>query len=239
VIVIPAIDLMEGHAVRLAEGDRDRVTRYSADPVELIARFARAGAPWIHIVDLDGAFSGSPVQLPLVRDMVVRAHELGSRVQVGGGMRSREAVEQVLGVGADRVVVGTLAVRAPADVAALCREHPDRIVVAIDARDGVVAVDGWREAASLTAHELAVTAQGWGAAAVLHTDVARDGLQVGPAVHATADIQKDVTIPVIASGGVGALADLDALQSAGIEGVVLGRALYEGSFSVEEALARC
>lgn len=238
-IVIPAIDLMDGHAVRLAEGDRNRVTRYSEDPAGMVETFARAGAPWIHVVDLDGAFAGEPVQLPLVRQMVSRAHELGARVEVGGGMRSVASAEAVLQAGADRVVIGTLAVRSPDDVAGLCARHPDRIIVAIDARDGMVAVDGWREASSISARELAETAVGWGAAALLHTDVARDGLQVGPAVEATAAIQEGLSVPVYASGGVGALTDLDALVKAGIAGVVLGRALYEGSFSVEEALARC
>ncbi len=238
-IVIPAIDLMDGHAVRLAEGDPNRVTRYSSEPVELIERFARAGAQWIHVVDLDGAFAGAPVQLDLVRRLIARAHDLGARVEVGGGLRSVEAANAILAAGADRVVIGTLAVRSPHTVRELCARHPDRVMVAIDARDGTVAVDGWREASRLSPRELAETAVSWGATALLHTDVTRDGLQVGPAVEATTRMQDGLPIPVLASGGVGALSDLDDLAVARVAGVVLGRALYEGSFSVEEALARC
>jgi len=238
-IVIPAIDLMGGKAVRLARGERDRVTTYADDPVGLAEDFARQGAGSIHVVDLDGAFEGRPSQ----RDLIVRICEVGAshdvRVQTGGGIRDAATVDRLVDAGADRVVIGTLAIKEPATVEALCRKYPDRIVVAADARDGMVAVSGWTETSEVTALELAKTAERWGAAAVLHTDVSRDGMQGGPAVDATASIQREVSIPVYASGGVGSLEHIEACAHANIAGVVLGRALYEGAFTVEEALSRC
>lgn len=238
-LAIPAIDLLEGRAVRLAEGDPARSTVYAADPRVKLREFIRAGATRIHIVDLDGAFAGRPVQTELVRSLVAEAHALGAEVEVGGGLRDRAAVETALATGADYVVIGTLAVRDPDTARALCHAHPGRIIVAIDARDGMVAIAGWQETSRVPAAALARTAASWGAAALLYTDVARDGLQVGAAVESTAALQRGVDIPVIASGGVGSLADLDALRRHDIHAVILGRALYEGSFTVEEALARC
>ncbi len=239
-IAIPAIDLLEGQAVRLAEGDRARATVYESDPRVLVGRFAEAGAKRIHVVDLDGAFAGRPCQLELIRELVTSAHALGVKVEVGGGLRSRQAIESLLQqTGADMAVVGTLAVREPAVVEALCREYPGRLIIAVDGRADRVAIAGWQETSETTIAALAAAAQRWGAAALLYTDVPRDGLQGGPAVAATADLQRAVEIPVIASGGVGSLADLDALRSAGVRAVVLGRALYEGSFTLKEALSRC
>lgn len=238
-IVIPAVDLRAGQAVRLAEGDPERMTVYSDDPLGLVDRFADAGARRVHVVDLDGAFSGTSDQLPLIREMIARAHARGLKVEVGGGIRSEAAIEATLEAGADFVIVGTLAVREPELVAALCRRRPGRLIIAIDARDGVVATHGWTELSARTAAELARDAADWGAGALLYTDIARDGLQGGPNVAATAALQAEVPIPVIASGGVGSVADLDALRGAGVRAVVLGRALYEGSVALEEALARC
>jgi phosphoribosylformimino-5-aminoimidazole carboxamide ribotide isomerase len=239
VIVIPAIDLMGGKAVRLEQGEADRVTEYHAQPVRLTTDFARTGAQRIHVVDLDGAFAGQPQQLDLVARISDAAQAHGAVVQVGGGMRDETGVRAALAVGVAFVVVGTLAVREPETVARLCQEFPAQIIVAADARDGVVAVEGWTKASSLTARALTEAADGWGAAAVLHTDVGRDGMQSGPAVAATLALQKGLAIPVLASGGVGRLTDLDACATAGIYGVVVGRALYEGAFTLEEALARC
>lgn len=238
-IIIPAIDLMDGRAVRLAEGDRDRVTVYSDTPWSLAQSFAQAGAKRIHVVDLDGAFAGFPAQIDLVRRLIDVAHGHGAQVEVGGGIRSADAIETLMHAGADYVVVGTLAVREPETTASVCKAHPGKIVVAIDAKDGTVAVDGWTRDSGIPAIELGRQAADWGAAALLHTDVARDGLQVGPAVEATAELARSLPIPVIASGGVSSLADLRALAEAGIEAVVFGRALYEGAFTVEEAVAQC
>jgi phosphoribosylformimino-5-aminoimidazole carboxamide ribotide isomerase len=237
VIVIPAIDVMGGKAVRLLRGERSQVTEYADDPVAVVRRFADAGARRIHIVDLDGAFAGAPAQQDLVARMVAASGDVA--IQTGGGIRSAATVDRLLALGVDAVVVGTLAVREPAVARALCEQHAGRIVVAADSRDGKVAVSGWQESSELDASALARAAQSWGAAAILYTDVARDGMQTGPAVQATAALQAAVSIPVYASGGVGSLADLDACAAAGLAGVVLGRALYEGAFSLEEALARC
>ncbi len=236
---IPAIDLLAGQAVRLAEGDPARATVYAADPSVKLREFIRAGATRLHVVDLDGAFAGRPVQTDLVRSLVTEAHALGAEVEVGGGLRDRAAVEAALATGADYAVIGTLAVRDPESAEALCRAHPGRIIVAIDARDGLVAISGWQETSRVSAAALGRSAATWGAAALLYTDVARDGLQVGVAVESTAALQRHLEIPVIASGGVGSLADLDALRDHSVHAVILGRALYEGSFTFAEALARC
>ncbi|MGH1342714.1 MAG: 1-(5-phosphoribosyl)-5-[(5-phosphoribosylamino)methylideneamino]imidazole-4-carboxamide isomerase [Nannocystales bacterium] len=238
-ILIPAIDLMGGKAVRLAQGERDRVTTYSDDPVGLAQGFARAGAGCIHVVDLDGAFEGNPTHRKIVVDICRAAAEHDVRVQTGGGIRDAATVDALIDAGVDRVVLGTLAIKDPTTVEALCQKHADRIVVAADARDGMVALEGWTEKSEVTALQLAQTAARWGAAAVLHTDVSRDGMQGGPAVDGTASIQKEVSIPVYASGGVGSLDHIEACARADIAGVVLGRALYEGAFTVEEALSRC
>ncbi|MCA9637005.1 MAG: 1-(5-phosphoribosyl)-5-[(5-phosphoribosylamino)methylideneamino]imidazole-4-carboxamide isomerase [Myxococcales bacterium] len=238
-IVIPAIDLRGGQAVRLAEGDPGRMTSYSDAPFDLVDRFADAGARRLHVVDLDGAFAGDAAQLPLITAMIERAHARGLEVEVGGGIRSEAAIDAAIDAGADFVIVGTLAIREPALVAALCRRLPGRLIVAIDARDGVVATDGWTASSGVAAGSLAREAAAWGAGALLYTDIARDGLQGGPNVAATAALQGEVPIPVIASGGVGSLADLEALRDAGVQAVVLGRALYEGSVDLKEAIARC
>lgn len=238
-ILIPAIDLMGGQAVRLAKGERDRVTVYEPDPRVMVDRFADAGAQHVHIVDLDGAFEGEPKQRDTIAALAARAKERGLQIQTGGGIRDAQTVRNLFDTGVDKVVLGTLAVREPAIAESLCREFPGKLVVAADARDGMVAVSGWQEASDISAQELARTAQAWGAGAILFTDVSRDGMQVGPAVEATAQLQATVEIPVYASGGVGTLEHLDACRSAGIRGVILGRALYEGAFTIEEALARC
>jgi phosphoribosylformimino-5-aminoimidazole carboxamide ribotide isomerase len=230
--VFPAIDLLGGRAVRLEEGRRDRVTVFHDRPAELAGRFAADGAERLHVVDLDGAF-GEPRQAELVAAIVAASPV---PVEVGGGIRDRTAVEAVLAAGAAFVVLGTAAVREPALVEEVCRAHPGRVVVAVDARDGVVAVDGWTRTANVTAIELGRRAEAWGAAALLYTDIARDGLRGGPNVAATAELSRAVAIEVIASGGVGSLDDLRALRDAGIAAVVVGRALYDGRFGVADAV---
>lgn len=238
-IVVPAIDLMGGKAVRLTRGERDQATVYSDDPPGLVARFAQAGARRIHIVDLDGAFEGRPAQRDVIAALATEARRLGTVIQTGGGIRDAATVESLFDAGVDQVVIGTLAIREPALVQRLCAAHPGQIIIAVDAREGRVAVSGWTEDSGIPVDVLARQAEDWGAGALLHTDVSRDGMQVGPALEATLAVQSNVRIPVFASGGVGTLEHLRACREAGIHGVIVGRAIYEGAFTVEEALAPC
>jgi phosphoribosylformimino-5-aminoimidazole carboxamide ribotide isomerase len=230
--LFPAIDLLGGRAVRLEEGKRDRATVFHERPVELVAELTAGGADRLHVVDLDGAF-GEPRQLELIAAIVAASP---IPVEVGGGIRDRAAIDRMLELGAAFVVLGTAAVRSPELVEAACRAHPGRVIVAVDARDGVVAVDGWTTSGQITAIELGQRAASWGAAALLYTDVSRDGLGGGPNVAATAALARSAGIEVIASGGVGSLDDLAALRSAGIGAVVVGRAIYDGRFSVADAV---
>lgn len=229
--LLPAIDLLGGRAVRLEKGLRDRATVFHERPVELVGELARGGADRLHVVDLDGAF-GEPRQHQLVRALV-EASPLP--VEVGGGIRDRAAIDAVIACGAAYVVLGTAAVKSPALVEDACRAHAGRVIVAVDAKDGVVAVDGWTTSGGVTAIELGRRAASWGAAALLYTDVARDGVRTGPNVEATAALQAAVDCEVIASGGVGALDDLARLRDAGIRAAVVGRALYDRVFTVEQA----
>jgi phosphoribosylformimino-5-aminoimidazole carboxamide ribotide isomerase len=229
--LFPAIDLLAGRAVRLEEGKRDRATVFHDRPVELVGELARGGADRLHVVDLDGAF-GEPRQLALIAGIVAASP---IPVEVGGGLRDRPAIDCMLELGAAFAVLGTAAVRDPALVEQVCRAYPGRIIVAVDARDGVVAIDGWTASGGVTALELARRAAAWGAAALLYTDVARDGLGGGPNVAATAALARAAGIEVIASGGVGSLDHIAQLARAGVPAVVVGRALYDGKFTVAEA----
>jgi len=229
--LLPAIDLLGGRAVRLEEGKRERATVFHDRPALLVAELARGGADRLHVVDLDGAF-GESRQLELIA-AIVRASPIP--VEVGGGLRDRAAVDAILALGAAFAVLGTAAVRDPGLVEQVCRAYPGRIIVAVDARDGVVAVDGWTTSGGITAIDLTARAAAWGAAAVLYTDVARDGLGGGPNVTATAALARSATIDVIASGGVGSLDHIAELRRAGIPAVVVGRALYDGRFTVTDA----
>ena len=233
--IIPAIDILEGAAVRLHQGRRDRATVYSQKPWELAARFAAAGAERIHLVDLDGAFAGRR-ERGLI-EKVIAASPVP--VEVGGGIRDGAALAAAFESGAALAVLGTAAIKDPAFVEAACRAHPNRIVVAVDAKDGWVAVEGWTETSNVRAAELAERAAAWGAAAILYTDVARDGTHAGPNVAATAELWRAVgdRLSVIASGGVGALEHVRALAAEGIPYAVVGRALYDERFSLGDAIA--
>ncbi len=233
--LFPAIDLLGGKAVRLEEGDRNRVTVFHDQPVELVATLAHDGADRLHVVDLDGAF-GEPRQLELVRAIVAASP---IPVEVGGGIRDRAAVDSVIALGAAFVVLGTAAVRDPALVEEVCRAYPGQIIVAVDAREGIVAVDGWTTSGGVTAIELGQRAAAWGCAALLYTDIARDGLRHGPNVAATSALAHAVSCEVIASGGVGELDDLVRLRDANIAAVVVGRAIYDKRFTVAEAARVC
>jgi phosphoribosylformimino-5-aminoimidazole carboxamide ribotide isomerase len=237
-IVLPAIDLLGGKAVRLRAGRREEATVFSDRPWEVAADFARAGAHGVHVVDLDGAFAGGRRHSETVARIIA---DCGVPVELGGGIRDEAAVDAALAAGAALVVLGTAAVRDPALVQRACARHPGRVVVAVDARDGRVAVAGWTETTEVTALDLARRAAGWGAARILYTDVARDGLRRGPNLAATARLQRELAalgnVPVIASGGVTSLDDLRALAAAGIAMCVVGRALYDGAFTLEAAIA--
>ncbi len=232
--LIPAIDLLGGRVVRLHQGDYDAVTAYSDDPVAVAEGFAAAGAKRLHVVDLDGARSGSPGHLDVITEILKRA---ALKVQVGGGVRTRESAERWLDAGAARVVFGTAAIKTPDLPRSFSAAHPGASVIAIDARDGFVAVEGWIEMSEVTAEALASEVDKWGVGAVLFTNIERDGTRAGPDVAGTAALQKGITCDVIASGGIGSLAHLEALARANVRSAVCGRALYSGAFTYAEAVA--
>jgi phosphoribosylformimino-5-aminoimidazole carboxamide ribotide isomerase len=236
-LVLPAIDLLDGKAVRLHQGRYDAVTVY-ADDAPALAASLRGRVPLLHVVDLAGARAGHAVARDLVRAVVEAFSGEGGGVQVGGGVRSLAAVEAYLDLGAARVVLGTAAVRDPALVAEAARRWPGRVVVALDARDGLVAVEGWEQISGRKALDVARDLAGLPLAALLYTDVSRDGTQAGPNVAATAELADGAGFPVLASGGVGSLDHLRALAALpNVAGAIVGRALYERAFTLEEALA--
>ncbi|MHA6723436.1 1-(5-phosphoribosyl)-5-[(5-phosphoribosylamino)methylideneamino]imidazole-4-carboxamide isomerase [Sphingomonas sp. RS2018] len=234
-IIFPAIDLKAGQVVRLAEGDMDRATVYGDDPAAQARAFANAGASHLHVVDLDGAFAGASINGDAVRGIV---SAFPGTLQLGGGIRDRAGIERWFDLGVARVVIGTAAVKNPDLVRGAARDFPGRIVVAVDARDGFVATEGWADVSDMTATDLARRFEDAGVAAVLFTDVGRDGLLKGCNVDATVALAAAVAIPVIASGGVAGIEDIQALKGQpGIEGVITGRALYDGRLDLAESIA--
>ena len=232
--VIPAIDLRGGRQVRLTQGDYDRETIFSNDPVAVARRWAEEGAPRLHIVDLDGAREGRPVNDGIVR-AIIDAVELP--VQVAGGVRDLEAVDGWLVAGADRVVLGTSAVRDPDLVAEACRRHAERIVVSIDARDGIVAIEGWREATERRADDLLRDLTALGVQRFVYTDIARDGTLTSPNFDVIEGLAQTTSAAIIASGGVAEVAHLTRLAELGVAGAIVGLALYDGRVRLAEALA--
>ena len=236
-ILFPAIDLKEGAAVRLLRGEMGTAKVFNPDPAAQARAFAAAGFAWLHLVDLDGAFAAKPVNRSAVEE-ILKAVDIP--VQLGGGIRDLATVEGWLADGVTRVILGTAAVKNPELVREACRKFPERIVVGIDARDGRVAVEGWAEASDLEAAELAKRFEDAGVAAVIYTDIERDGALQGVNVEATARLAAASSIPVIASGGVASLDDLAALlavEDQGVIGAVCGRALYDGRVDAKSALA--
>ena len=235
-ILYPAIDLKDGACVRLVRGEMATATVFNDNPVAQARQFADAGFAWLHIVDLNGAFVGHSVNgaaVTAIRETV------GLRIQLGGGIRDLRAIEHWLRLGIDRVVLGTAAARDPELVRDAAAEYPDSIAVGIDARDGRVAVAGWAETAEIGVVELARRFEDCGVAAIIHTDIARDGVLGGVDAEVTADLARRVGVPVIASGGVASLADLAALkahEADGIAGIICGRALYDGRLDPQAAL---
>jgi phosphoribosylformimino-5-aminoimidazole carboxamide ribotide isomerase len=236
-ILVPAVDVREGRCVRLRQGRADAETVFGADPVAAAAQWAALGAPRVHVVDLDGAFAGAPRQTALIARMIAAVAPVP--VEVGGGLRDEAAIETVLAAGARWAVVGTRAALDPAFLREAGRRWPDRLVVAVDARGERVAVKGWTDTVDESLTDLGRRALDAGAAALLYTDVSRDGTGLGPNVETTAALARAVPLPVLASGGVGSVADLLALAAVpGVAGVVVGRALYTGAVDLREALAR-
>ncbi len=235
-ILYPAIDLKAGACVRLLRGEMDQATVFNEDPAAQARAFAASGAEWLHVVDLDGAFAGRPENAAAV-EAILQAVSIP--VQLGGGVRDMGALEGWLAKGISRVILGTAAVRDPAFVKAAAKAHPGRIAVGIDARDGKVAVEGWAETTGEEATDLAKAYEGAGVAAIIYTDIERDGAMQGPNVAATAALARAVSIPVIASGGVSSLDDLRALRDCGapLDGAISGRALYDGRIDIAEAMA--
>ena len=236
-ILYPAIDVKGGQCVRLYQGEMDRATVFNDDPAAQAQRFVAAGCRFLHVVDLDGAFAGRSMNAAAV-EAIIRA--AGVPVQLGGGIRDRAAIEAWLARGIARVILGTAALREPALVRDACRDFPGRIVVGIDARQGRVAVEGWAKDGACEALDLAREFEGAGVAAIVYTDIERDGALTGVNVGATAALARALSTPVIASGGVASIADLAALkahQSSGIAGVICGRALYDGRIDLRQALA--
>ena len=234
-IIFPAIDIRSGKCVRLTEGRFDCETVYGDNPVDMARRWEREGGQFLHVVDLDGALAGKPVNLPIMAE-IVKAVTIP--VQLGGGIRNLETIEDILTAGVRRVILGSVAVKNPELVREACRRYRDRIVVGIDAKDGQAAVEGWGISGGVGAEELAKQMADAGVARIIYTDIARDGTLSGVNSAATAALARAAGVPVIASGGVGSLADIAAVrQEGGIEGVIVGKALYTGAVTLADALA--
>ena len=236
-IVIPAIDLKEGKCVRLEQGLMEKDTVFNDDPAAQGAEWQRQGGEILHIVDLDGAFAGKPKNRGAI-EAILKAISIPS--QLGGGIRDIATIEAYLSLGLTRVIIGTAAQRNPELVREACEKFPGRIVVGIDAKNGMVAVQGWAEVTDITAVDLAKKFEGYGVSAIIYTDISRDGMLQGPNLEATKSLAEAVSIPVIASGGVSSLKDIEslmAIESSGVTGVITGKTVYTGAISLAEAIA--
>ncbi|MFN3076568.1 MAG: 1-(5-phosphoribosyl)-5-[(5-phosphoribosylamino)methylideneamino]imidazole-4-carboxamide isomerase [Alphaproteobacteria bacterium] len=236
-ILFPAIDLKDGACVRLLRGEMDQATVFNASPADQARQFVAAGCQWLHVVDLNGAFAGRPVNREAVASILAA---VTVPVQLGGGIRDLETIGFWLDQGIRRVILGTVALRDPDLVREACRRHPSRVAVGIDARCGLVAVEGWAQTSQVTAEELALRFEDLGVAAIIHTDIDRDGVMAGPNIAATVALADRLTTPVIVSGGVSSLEDLRRIRATGHKGIlgaISGRALYDGRILLAEALA--
>lgn len=235
-MVIPAIDLKGGKCVRLKQGLMSRETIYSDSPGEMAAAWYEQGAERLHLVDLDGAVGGRPVNRDAIRDIL---KSVPIPVELGGGIRNMAAVEAYFDLGVTWVILGTAAIKDPGLVEKACAAHPGRIILAIDARNNLVAVEGWTESTTLSAQALAHDFEGMGVSAIVYTDIERDGMSAGPNLRATAEFARGVKIPVIASGGISGIEDvikIKDLAGSGVIGMITGRALYEGKLNLREAV---
>ncbi|HHV59036.1 MAG TPA: 1-(5-phosphoribosyl)-5-[(5-phosphoribosylamino)methylideneamino]imidazole-4-carboxamide isomerase [Clostridiaceae bacterium] len=232
-VIYPAIDIKDGKCVRLLQGRFENVTTYSDNLEEVALRWKSCGADWLHVVDLDGARTGSPINHDLIGRIAERT---GIKVQAGGGIRSLEAVENLLGKGVSRVIIGTSAVRDPDFVRKAIERFGSRIIIGIDARDGQVCIDGWEKASSENAYDFAGKIESLGIKTIIYTDISRDGMLQGPNLAAMERMAHAVGIDVIASGGVGKPEDIINLKRTGVSGVIIGKALYTGNIDLKEAI---
>jgi phosphoribosylformimino-5-aminoimidazole carboxamide ribotide isomerase len=235
-LIIPAIDLKEGKCVRLEQGLMDRATVYSDDPATTAKHWEAQGAELLHVVDLNGAFAGVPKNLEAIK--AIRA-AIKIPIEVGGGIRDMATIRILVSIGIDRIILGTAAIENPAFVQEACAAFPGKIIVGIDAKDGMVAIKGWAEVTAVKAVELALRMQDYGVIAVIYTDIKRDGMLSGPNIDATKTLARALHIPVIASGGVHTMKDIEDLLTvryAGVSGVITGKAIYSGSLNLKEAI---
>ena len=234
--VIPAIDLLEGRCVRLYQGDYSQSQVFSENPVDIAKQWVDQGATRLHLVDLDGAKAGKVVNLKAVAAI---AEAVSVPIEIGGGLRDRTSVQHVFNLGVEWAILGTIAVEQPQLVQELCTEFPEKIIIGIDARNGLVATRGWLETSEVLATQLAVQMQELGAAAIIYTDIHRDGTLIGPNLAALRELAQEIYIPIIASGGVSSVSDLLSLlglETQGVKGVIVGKALYTGDISLTEAI---
>jgi phosphoribosylformimino-5-aminoimidazole carboxamide ribotide isomerase len=234
--VIPAIDLLEGRCVRLYQGDYSQSQVFSENPVDIAKQWVDQGATRLHLVDLDGAKAGKVVNLKAIAAI---AEAVSVPIEIGGGLRDRTSVQQVFNLGVEWAILGTIAVEQPQLVQELCTEFPEKIIIGIDARNGLVATRGWLETSEVLATQLAVQMQELGAAAIIYTDIHRDGTLIGPNLAALRELAQEIYIPIIASGGVSSVSDLLSLlglETQGVKGVIVGKALYTGDISLTEAI---
>ena len=234
-LIIPAIDLKDGACVRLRQGLMEDATVFSDDPVAMAAKWVEAGCRRLHLVDLNGAFEGKPVNGDAVTAIARRSPNLP--IQIGGGIRSAETIEHYLAAGVSYVIIGTKAVKEPEFVGEACRAFPGKVIVGLDAKDGFVATDGWAEVSSIQVVDLAKRFEADGVSAIVYTDIAKDGMMQGCNVEATAALANATSIPVIASGGVTTAEDVHALSQIGVAGCIIGRTLYEGNLTIADAIA--
>ncbi len=235
--IFPAIDLLGGNCVRLYQGDYDQSQIFDENPVAVAQKWQEQGATKLHLVDLDGAKSGQPENLAMISQIVKAVSQMS--VQVGGGLRHGDAIKALLDLGVARAIVGTIAIEQPQLVQQLCQQYPGQIVIGMDARDGQIATRGWLETSKIAATDLAQQMADWGAAAIIYTDIQRDGTLIGPNLEALKAVAASTTVPVIASGGVGCLRDLLnllVLEPDGVTGVIVGKALYTGAVTLTDAL---
>lgn len=239
-LVIPAIDLKDGACVRLRQGKMEESTVFSDDPVAMAEKWVNAGCRRLHIVDLNGAFEGKPVNAPIIQAIAHKFPDLP--IQVGGGIRSLDTIDAYLRTGVNYIIIGTKAVKDPDFIKEACLNFPDRIIVGLDAKEGLVATDGWAEISSHRVEDIAKRFEDYGVSAIVYTDISRDGMLQGCNIEHTASLAAATSIPVIASGGIHTLDDIDALLKAkqpNITGVITGRAIYENTLDLTEAQALC